>query len=60
MIVNIVIIAAVFGYSGWTIYRQVQKSKQGTCAGCGKGKSCAASAADSPLSCCSEVAKSKL
>ncbi|MFD2875765.1 FeoB-associated Cys-rich membrane protein [Paenibacillus rhizoplanae] len=29
MIVNIVIVALIFGYSGWMIYRHVQKGKQG-------------------------------
>ncbi|WP_341482756.1 FeoB-associated Cys-rich membrane protein [Paenibacillus auburnensis] len=60
MIVNIVIVAAVFGYSGWMIYRHVQKGKQGACAGCDKSKSCPAASMDSPFSCSSGTADSKL
>nr|WP_108722028.1 FeoB-associated Cys-rich membrane protein [Paenibacillus ihuae] len=58
--VNIVIVAAVFGYSGWMIYRHVQKGKQGACAGCDKSKSCPAASLDSPFSCSSGTAGSKL
>ncbi|KUP26073.1 MULTISPECIES: FeoB-associated Cys-rich membrane protein [Paenibacillus] len=60
MIVNIVIVAAVFGYSGWMIYRHVQKGKQGACAGCDKSKSCSAASLDSPFSCSSGAADGKL
>ncbi|WP_341346879.1 FeoB-associated Cys-rich membrane protein [Paenibacillus sp. FSL H3-0469] len=59
MIVNIVIVALIFGYSGWMIYRHVQKGKQGACAGCDKGKTCPAAAMDSPLSCGSATLGSK-
>ncbi|WP_340021914.1 FeoB-associated Cys-rich membrane protein [Paenibacillus sp. FSL K6-1096] len=51
MIVNILIVALIFGYSGWMIYRHIQKGKQGACAGCDKGKSCPAASMDSPLCC---------
>ncbi|KWX70329.1 FeoB-associated Cys-rich membrane protein [Paenibacillus sonchi] len=51
MIINILIIALVFGYSGWMIYRHVQKGKEGACAGCDKAKTCAAASATSPFSC---------
>ncbi|OMG01611.1 hypothetical protein BK146_06730 [Paenibacillus sp. FSL R7-0333] len=57
--VNIVIVALIFGYSGWIIYRHVQKGKQGACAGCDKGKTCPAAAMDSPLSCGSASLGSK-
>jgi hypothetical protein len=60
MIVNILIIAAVFGYSGWMIYRHVQKGKQGACAGCDKGKTCSAASLDSPFSCGGGAANNKL
>ncbi|MEK4140672.1 FeoB-associated Cys-rich membrane protein [Paenibacillus sp. FSL M7-0547] len=53
------IVALIFGYSGWTIYRHVQKGKQGACAGCDKGKSCSAASMDSPLSCCSTPVNNK-
>ncbi|MNB70497.1 Virus attachment protein p12 family protein [compost metagenome] len=52
ILVNVLIAAAIFGYSGWTIYRHVQKGKKGACAGCDKGKSCSAASMNSPLSCC--------
>ncbi|WP_379155415.1 FeoB-associated Cys-rich membrane protein [Paenibacillus sp. sgz5001063] len=51
MFINILIIALVFGYSGWMIYRHVQKGKQGACAGCDKSKTCAGASSDSPFSC---------
>ncbi|HEY4431084.1 MAG TPA: FeoB-associated Cys-rich membrane protein [Paenibacillus sp.] len=51
--INVLIITLIFGYSGWMIYRHVQKGKQGACAGCDKAKSCSAASLDSPLSCCS-------
>ncbi|MFF2908864.1 FeoB-associated Cys-rich membrane protein [Paenibacillus sp. NPDC057934] len=57
--INVIIIGLVFGYSGWMIYRHVQKGKQGACAGCDKGKTCAAASLDSPLSCGGESVKSK-
>lgn len=52
ILVNILIAAAIFGYSGWIIYRHVQKGKKGACAGCHKEKSCSAASLNSPLSCC--------
>lgn len=57
--INVLIVALVFGYSGWIIYRHVQKGKQGACAGCDKGKSCSAASMDSPLSCCGPSNNSK-
>ncbi|WP_405169052.1 FeoB-associated Cys-rich membrane protein [Paenibacillus sp. FSL H3-0286] len=57
--INVVIVTLIFGYSGWTIYRHVQKGKQGACAGCDKGKSCSAASMDSPLSCCSTPVNNK-
>jgi len=51
--INVLIIALVFGYSGWTIYKHVQKGKKGACAGCDQGSTCASASLDSPLSCCS-------
>lgn len=57
--INFLIITLVFGYSGWMIYRHVQKGKQGACAGCDKGKSCSAASLDSPLSCCGTASESK-
>ncbi|WP_379132759.1 FeoB-associated Cys-rich membrane protein [Paenibacillus sp. sgz500958] len=56
--INVLIIGLIFGYSGWMIYRHVQKGKKGACAGCDKGKSCPASSMDSPFSCSSGVSGS--
>ncbi|NGM82536.1 FeoB-associated Cys-rich membrane protein [Paenibacillus sp. 7124] len=52
MLINTLIAGAIFGYSGWILYRHVQKGKKGACAGCDKGKSCEAASMNSPLSCC--------
>ncbi|UQZ35352.1 FeoB-associated Cys-rich membrane protein [Paenibacillus sp. PK3_47] len=60
MIINILIVSAVFGYSGWMIYRHVQKGKEGACAGCDKSKTCAAASMDSPFSSCRGSADSKV
>lgn len=57
--INVLIVALVFGYSGWIIYRHVQKGKQGACAGCDKGKGCSAASMNSPLSCCQPPNNSK-
>ncbi|MFC3748373.1 FeoB-associated Cys-rich membrane protein [Paenibacillus sp. GCM10012306] len=57
--INVIIIGLVFGYSGWMIYRHVQKGKQGACAGCDKGKTCSAASLDSPLSCSGGSVKGK-
>ncbi|MEK5439547.1 MULTISPECIES: FeoB-associated Cys-rich membrane protein [Paenibacillus] len=57
--VNVLIVTLIFGYSGWIIYRHVQKGKQGACAGCDKGKTCSAASLDSPLSCCSTPVNKK-
>ncbi|MRN51948.1 FeoB-associated Cys-rich membrane protein [Paenibacillus monticola] len=57
--INVLIIALVFGYSGWMIYRHVQKGKEGACAGCDKGKTCSAASLDSPFSCSGKAADSK-
>ncbi|WP_330217248.1 FeoB-associated Cys-rich membrane protein [Paenibacillus durus] len=53
VLINILIAVAIFGYSGWILYRHVQKGKQGACAGCDKGKSCQGASQNSSLSCCS-------
>lgn len=34
MIVNLVIGGAIFGYTGWALYRFIAKSKKGKCAAC--------------------------
>lgn len=60
MIINFLIVGAVFGYSGWMIYRHVQKGKEGACAGCDKSKSCPAATLDSPLSCSGGSVKGKV
>ncbi|AHV96271.1 hypothetical protein PSAB_06685 [Paenibacillus sabinae T27] len=52
LLINVLIAGAIFGYSGWILYRHVQKGKKGACAGCDKGKSCEAASMNSPLSCC--------
>lgn len=57
--INVLIITVVFGYSGWMIYRHVQKGKQGACAGCDKGKTCSAASLNSPLSCSGTAADNK-
>ncbi|WP_019912797.1 FeoB-associated Cys-rich membrane protein [Paenibacillus sp. HW567] len=59
MIINILIIALIFGYSGWMLYRHVQKGKEGACAGCDKSKNCTAASHDSPLSCCGSSGDAK-
>ncbi|WP_310550841.1 FeoB-associated Cys-rich membrane protein [Paenibacillus glufosinatiresistens] len=51
MFVNLLIVAAIFGYTAWVLYRHIQKSKKGACAGCDKSKTCPA-ASSSSLSCC--------
>ncbi|MBT2289773.1 FeoB-associated Cys-rich membrane protein [Paenibacillus albidus] len=58
--INILIIGGVFGYSGWMIYRHFQKGKKGACAGCDKGKTCAAASLDSPFSCSGDPVRNKL
>ncbi|HAS01975.1 FeoB-associated Cys-rich membrane protein [Brevibacillus laterosporus] len=40
MILNIVIGTFIFGYAAWTLWRYVQKSKKGKCAGCSQEKKC--------------------
>ncbi|WP_019639369.1 FeoB-associated Cys-rich membrane protein [Paenibacillus fonticola] len=40
--IDIIIIAIVFGYAGWAIYKGVKKSKKGACASCSQQKSCSA------------------
>ncbi|MDN9012774.1 FeoB-associated Cys-rich membrane protein [Brevibacillus laterosporus] len=40
MILNIVIGTFIFGYAAWTLWRYVQKSKRGKCAGCSQEKKC--------------------
>lgn len=37
---NIIIIAAVFGYAGWALYRAIKKSKEGKCVSCSPKKGC--------------------
>ncbi|MCL6601377.1 MAG: FeoB-associated Cys-rich membrane protein [Paenibacillus sp.] len=49
--INVLIVGLIFGYSGWMLYRHVQKGKKGACAGCDKGKTCEAASLDSPFSC---------
>ncbi|WP_036649331.1 FeoB-associated Cys-rich membrane protein [Paenibacillus wynnii] len=49
--INVLIVGLIFGYSGWMLYRHVQKGKKGACAGCDKGKTCEAASMDSPFSC---------
>lgn len=48
IIVNVVIIAAAFGYGGWALYRSVQKSKQGKCASCASKNSKSGSCCATP------------
>ncbi|MGG0656664.1 FeoB-associated Cys-rich membrane protein [Rummeliibacillus pycnus] len=40
MAASIIIGIVIFGYAGWTIYRHVQKSKEGKCAACELKKNC--------------------
>lgn len=40
MIANIIIGIIIFGYAGWTIYRHVQKSKEGKCGSCELKNNC--------------------
>lgn len=41
MIINILIGVLIFGYAGWTMWKFINKSKQGKCAACELKKSCA-------------------
>ncbi|WP_445486532.1 FeoB-associated Cys-rich membrane protein [Niallia sp. 03133] len=54
MVVNIVIGGLIFLYAGYTLYRFVQKSKEGKCSSCSISKSCEAK------SCCSINEKNRL
>ncbi len=40
MLVNIVIGGVIFGYASWALFKFIQKSKQGKCAGCSVKNSC--------------------
>ncbi|SFA89786.1 MULTISPECIES: FeoB-associated Cys-rich membrane protein [unclassified Bacillus (in: firmicutes)] len=40
MVLNIVLGSLIFGYAGWSIYRHVQKSKQGKCSACSLANNC--------------------
>lgn len=40
MVANIIIGAAIFGYTGWALYRFINKSKKGKCASCDLNKAC--------------------
>ncbi|MDU2242060.1 MAG: FeoB-associated Cys-rich membrane protein [Paenibacillus sp.] len=40
--IDIVIVAAIFGYAGFALYRGFKKSKKGACASCSQQKSCSA------------------
>lgn len=48
MIANIIIGLLIFGYAGWTIYRHIQKSKEGKCGTCELKSNC--------KSCCTPTA----
>ncbi|MGP0586353.1 FeoB-associated Cys-rich membrane protein [Paenibacillus timonensis] len=52
--IDIVIVAAIFGYAAFALYRGFKKSKKGACASCSLQKSCSAAceshAASSSLS----------
>ncbi|MBB6447099.1 hypothetical protein HNR53_003778 [Bacillus benzoevorans] len=41
MIINILIGVLIFGYAGWTMWKFINKSKQGKCAACELKKGCA-------------------
>lgn len=40
MLANIAIGSAIFGYASWTVFRHVQKSKEGKCAACSLKSNC--------------------
>ncbi|WP_397539342.1 FeoB-associated Cys-rich membrane protein [Rummeliibacillus pycnus] len=40
MIASFIIGIIIFGYAGWTIYRHVQKSKEGKCGACELKNNC--------------------
>lgn len=44
--VEVLIIAVIFGYSAWTLIRFFNKSKKGACASCSQNKSCKAACSD--------------
>lgn len=39
-IANVLLIAAILGYAGWTLVRHIRRSKEGKCASCSSKKSC--------------------
>nr|WP_207952148.1 FeoB-associated Cys-rich membrane protein [Paenibacillus turpanensis] len=43
VIVNVLIGALIFGYSGWSLVRFIRRSRKGGCAGCVQEQSCPAS-----------------
>ncbi|MBY0123113.1 FeoB-associated Cys-rich membrane protein [Bacillus sp. S/N-304-OC-R1] len=43
MVINILIGLIIFGYAGWTLFKFINKSKQGKCASCAIKKSCKSS-----------------
>ncbi len=43
MLASILIGIVIFGYAGWTIFRHVQKSKEGKCGSCELKSNCACS-----------------
>ncbi|WP_438449279.1 FeoB-associated Cys-rich membrane protein [Gorillibacterium sp. sgz5001074] len=40
MIANVLVLAAIFAYAGWTLFRHIKRSKEGKCAACAAKKSC--------------------
>lgn len=48
MIFSIIAVVLIFGYAGWTVYRYVQKSKEGKCAGCSLAETKACGCGDKP------------
>lgn len=40
--IDIIIVAFVFSYAGWAIYKGLKKGKKGACASCSQQRSCSA------------------
>ncbi|OPA76815.1 hypothetical protein BVG16_16785 [Paenibacillus selenitireducens] len=46
--IDVLIIAVIFGYAAWTLYRFFTKSKKGACSSCSQNKSCSMSSCHTP------------
>lgn len=56
--IDIVIVAVIFGYAAFALYRGFKKSKKGACASCSQQKSCSAACGSYAASSSNSSAKS--